>query len=449
MFRRILIANRGEIALRIMRACKDLGVETVAVYSQADRNAMHVQLADVSICIGPGPSSESYLNIPALIAAAEIADAEAIHPGYGFLSENAHFVEVVNECGFTFIGPPASAIAAVGDKVSAKELAKKVGVPTVPGSDGPIENERDAIEVAKKVGYPVLIKASAGGGGRGMRVCHDDDQVAKGFHSARAEAESAFKNPMLFMEKYLERPRHIEVQILGDQHGNVIHLGERDCSLQRRHQKLLEESPSTVITPELRKQMGAAAVRLVKEAGYYSAGTCEFLFDRHGRYYFIEVNSRIQVEHPVTEEVTGVDLIQEMIKIAAGERLAIKQEDIKPRGHAIELRINAEDPDQNFKPCPGTVTRFVAPAGPGVRWDSHVYQGYTVPPYYDSMVGKLIVHRPTRRQAIATAKRALEELVVEGITTTAPLFQRILDHSDFIKGDVDTGFIERYFSPTK
>ncbi|MEZ5965827.1 MAG: acetyl-CoA carboxylase biotin carboxylase subunit [Planctomycetota bacterium] len=449
MFRRILIANRGEIALRVMRACKDLGVETVAVYSQADRDAMHVQIADVAICIGPGPSVESYLNIPALIAAAEIADAEAIHPGYGFLSENAHFVDVVNECGFTFIGPPAAAIGAVGDKVSAKEIAKKAGVPTVPGSDGPVESERDALEVARRIGYPVLIKASAGGGGRGMRVCRDDDEVVRGYHSARTEAESAFKNSTVFIEKYLERPRHIEVQILGDQHGNVVHLGERDCSLQRRHQKLVEESPSPVITPELRAEMGDAAVRLVREVGYYSAGTCEFLFDREGRYYFIEVNSRIQVEHPVTEEVTGVDLIQEMIRVAAGERLALKQDEIRPQGHAIEFRINAEDPEQNFKPSPGTVTRFVAPAGPGVRWDSHVYQGYVVPPYYDSMVGKLIVHRPTRRQAIAVAKRALDELVLEGVTTTASLFQRIVEHSDFVKGDVDTGFIERYFSPPK
>jgi len=449
VFRRILIANRGEIALRIMRACKDLGVETVAVYSQADRDSMHVQLADVSICIGPGPSVDSYLNIPALIAAAEIADAEAIHPGYGFLSENAHFVEVVDECGFTFIGPPAKAISAVGDKVSAKELAKKAGVPTVPGSDGPVETERDALEVARAVGYPVLIKASAGGGGRGMRVCRDADEVVRGFHAARTEAESAFKNSTVFLEKYLDRPRHIEVQILGDQHGNIVHLGERDCSLQRRHQKLVEESPSPVVTPELRREMGAAAVRLVREAGYYSAGTCEFLFDREGRYYFIEVNSRIQVEHPVTEEVTGVDLIQEMIKIAAGERLALQQEEIRPQGHAIEFRINAEDPEQGFKPSPGTVQRFVAPAGPGVRWDSHVYQGYVVPPYYDSMVGKLIVHRPTRRQAIAVAKRALDEIVLEGITTTVPLFQRIVEHSDFVKGDVDTGFIERYFTPPK
>jgi acetyl-CoA carboxylase biotin carboxylase subunit len=446
VFRRILIANRGEIALRIMRACKDLGIETVAVYSQADRNAMHVQLADVSICIGPGPSTESYLNIPALIAAAEIADAEAIHPGYGFLSENAHFVDVVNDCGFTFIGPPAKAIASVGDKVSAKELAKKTGVATVPGSDGALESERDALEVARRVGYPVLIKASAGGGGRGMRVCHDDEQLVRGFHSARTEAESAFKNPMVFLEKYLDRPRHIEIQILGDQHGNIVHLGERDCSLQRRHQKLVEESPSPVVTPEVRQAMGEAAVRLVRAAGYYSAGTCEFLFDRQGNYYFIEVNSRIQVEHPVTEQVMGVDLIQEMIRVAAGEKLSLKQEELTPRGHAIEFRINAEDPDHGFKPSPGTVHRFRAPGGPGVRWDSHVYQGYTVPPYYDSMVGKLIVHRPTRRQAIAAAKRALDEMVLEGITTTIPLFLRILDHSDFVKGDVDTGFIERYFT---
>ena len=449
MFRKILIANRGEIALRILRACKDLGVETVAVYSQADRNALHVELADSAICIGPGPSADSYLNIPALIAAAEIADAEAIHPGYGFLSENAHFVDVCNECGFTFIGPPATAIAAVGDKVSAKELAKRAGVPTVPGSDGPIESERDALEVARRVGYPVLIKASAGGGGRGMRVCHDDEQLVRGFHSARTEAEKAFKNPMVYLEKYLDRPRHIEFQLLGDQHGNVIHLNERDCSLQRRHQKLLEESPSPVLSEATRKAMGDAAVRLAREAGYYSAGTCEFLYDRDGNYYFIEVNSRIQVEHPVTEECMGVDLIQEMIRIAAGERLSLTQADVVSRGHAIEFRINAEDPTQGFKPSPGLVTRFRAPGGPGVRWDSHMYQGYTIPPHYDSMVGKLIVHRPTRRQAIAAALRALDELVVEGVATTTDLFREILQHSDFVKGDVDTGFIERYFTPAR
>jgi acetyl-CoA carboxylase biotin carboxylase subunit len=447
VFGRILIANRGEIALRIMRACKELSIETVAVYSQADRNAVYLADADVTICIGPPASRSSYLNIPALIAAAEVANVEAIHPGYGFLSENAHFVDVCNECELTFIGPSAKSIAAVGDKVQAIELARRAGVPTVPGSGGPIDSEREAMEVARRIGYPVLIKAAAGGGGRGMRVVNDEDGVENGIGQARAEAEAAFKNSTVYLEKYIERPRHVEIQILGDQHGNLIHLGERDCSLQRRHQKLLEESPSVALTPELRARMGEAAVRLAREAEYYSAGTVEFLLDRQGNFFFIEVNARIQVEHPVTEEVTGVDLIQEMIKIAAGERLTLRQEDIRPHGHAIEFRINAEDPDKGFKPSPGKITKLRVPGGPGVRWDSHVYEGYVVPPYYDSMVGKLIVHRGTRRQAIAASRRALSELTVEGITTTRDLFLKILDHSDFAKGDVDTGFIERYFVP--
>ncbi|MCC6669820.1 MAG: acetyl-CoA carboxylase biotin carboxylase subunit [Planctomycetes bacterium] len=447
MFRRILIANRGEIALRILRACKELGIETVAVYSEADRNALHLRYADDTVCIGPPPSRQSYLDIPSLIAAAEIGDVEAIHPGYGFLSENAHFVEVCQSCNIKFIGPSPESIALVGDKVAARELAKKADVPTVPGSDGPVETEAEATAIARTIGYPVLIKAAAGGGGRGMRVAHNEPSLLNGYHQARAEAESAFKNPTVYIEKYVERPRHVEIQILGDQHGNLVHLGERDCSLQRRHQKLLEESPCLVLDENTRLAMGAAAVRIAKAAGYYSAGTVEFLLDREGNFYFIEVNSRIQVEHPVTESVTGMDLIQAMIRIAAGERMNLRQEDITWSGHAIEFRINAEDPDQGFKPSPGTITGFVAPAGPGVRWDSHAYQGYTVPPYYDSMVGKLIVHRRDRRSAIATARRALEEMVVEGIQTTIPLFRKIIDHSDFMSGEVDTGFIERYFTP--
>lgn len=447
MFHRILVANRGEIALRILRACKDLGIETVAVYSEADKDSLHLRYADQTVCIGPAPSADSYLNIPAIIAAAEIADVEAIHPGYGFLSENAHFAEVCQSCNIKFIGPSASAITECGDKVAAKELAARADVPCVPGSDGPVEDEQTALEIARKIGFPVLIKAAAGGGGRGMRVAHNEPSLVTGFHSARAEAEAAFKNSTVYIEKFVEKPRHVEIQILADAHGNVVHLGERDCSLQRRHQKLLEESPCPVLDEETRKKMGEAAVRLAKVADYQSAGTVEFLLDQDKNFYFIEINSRIQVEHPVTEQVTDTDLIREMILIAAGEPLSFRQEDIELRGHAIEFRINAEDPDHNFKPSPGTISTFVPPAGPGIRWDSHVYQGYTVPPHYDSMVGKLIVHRKTRKQAIEAARRAIAELQMDGIATTAPLFLRILDHSDFCAGEIDTGFIDRYFTP--
>jgi acetyl-CoA carboxylase biotin carboxylase subunit len=445
MFRRILIANRGEIALRILRAAKELGIETVAVYSEADKNALHLRYADETVCIGPAESARSYLDIPSLIAAVEIADVEAVHPGYGFLSENAHFVEVCQSCNIKFIGPSAETIALVGDKVRAIELARRENVPTVPGSGGPVESEQEAVAVARRIGFPVLIKAAAGGGGRGMRIAHNDASLVNGFHAARAEAESAFKNGQVYMEKYVERPRHVEVQILGDHHGNLIHLGERDCSLQRRHQKLLEESPCPVLDADTRRAMCKAALRLAKAANYHSAGTVEFLLDRDNNFYFIEINARIQVEHPVSEAVADVDLIQEMIRIAAGEKLSIRQEDVQPRGHAIEFRINAEDPERNFQPCPGKIETMIPPGGPGVRWDSHVYQGYTVPPNYDSMVGKLIVHRPTRRQAIATARRALEEMTLTGIRTTIPLHLRILEHSDFINGEVDTGFIDRYF----
>ncbi len=447
MFHRILIANRGEIALRILRACKDLGIESVAVYSEADKDSLHLRYADETICIGPAASSESYLNIPRLIAAAEIGDVEAIHPGYGFLSENEHFAEVCHSCNIKFIGPSATAIAQCGDKVAAKRLAKEAGVPCVPGSDGPVENEQDALAVAHRIGFPVLIKAASGGGGRGMRVAHNDPSLVTGYHSARSEAEKAFKDSTVYIEKYIEKPRHVEIQIMADQHGNVVHLGERDCSLQRRHQKLVEESPCPVLDESTRLAMGEAAIRLAKMANYTSAGTVEFLLDKDKNFYFIEINSRIQVEHPVTESVTETDLIREMILVAAGEKLSFRQEDIRMRGHAMEFRINAEDPDQNFKPCPGTIKTFVAPAGPGVRWDSHIYQGYTVPPHYDSMVGKLIIHRPTRKQCIEVARRALQELTTDGITTTAGLFLRILEHSDFAAGQVDTGFIDRYFAP--
>ncbi len=446
MFRRILIANRGEIALRIMRACKELDIETVAVYSEADRDLLHLRYADETVCIGPAPSVDSYLNIPALISAAEITDVEAIHPGYGFLSENAHFVEVCQSCNIKFIGPSAETISWVGDKVAARDLAKKAKVQVVPGSEGPVETEQEALEVAREIGFPVLIKAASGGGGRGMRVAHNEVSMVNGYHSARSEAETAFNDSRVYVEKFIERPRHIEVQILADQHGNIVHLGERDCSIQRRHQKLLEESPSPVLDDEARREIGAAAVRIAKVADYYSAGTVEFILDREGNFYFIEVNARIQVEHPVTEEVTGVDLIKEMIKIAAEEPLSLRQEDIRARGHSFEFRINAEDPDQNFKPCPGIIENLIVPSGPGVRWDSHAYQGYKVPMHYDSMVGKLIVHRPSRKEALRVARRALEELTIEGIATTRPLFLRILEHSDFINGEVDTGFIDRFFS---
>ena len=447
MFSRILIANRGEIALRILRACKDLGIETVAVYSEADRDSLHLRFADETICIGKAPSTESYLNIPALIAAAEIADVEAIHPGYGFLSENEHFAEVCQSCNIKFIGPSPEAIANCGDKVAAKVLARQAGVPCVPGSDGPVETEEDALAIARKIGFPVLVKAAAGGGGRGMRVAHNEPSLVTGYHAARSEAEKAFKDSTVYLEKYIEKPRHVEIQIIGDMHGNVVHLGERDCSLQRRHQKLVEESPCPVLDEATRKAMGDAAVRLAKTANYYSAGTVEFLLDKNNNFYFIEINSRIQVEHPVTEMVTGTDLIREMILIAAGNKLSFEQKDIRMQGCAMEFRINAEDPERGFKPSPGTIKTFHAPGGPGVRWDSHVYQGYTVPPHYDSMVGKLIIYRPTRKLVLETARRALQELTCDGIATTQGLFLRILEHSDFASGDIDTGFIDRYFTP--
>jgi acetyl-CoA carboxylase biotin carboxylase subunit len=447
MFSRILIANRGEIALRILRACKDLGIETVAVYSEADRDSLHLRFADETICIGKAPSTESYLNIPALIAAAEIADVEAIHPGYGFLSENEHFAEVCQSCNIKFIGPSPEAIANCGDKVAAKILARQAGVPCVPGSDGPVESEEDALAIARKIGFPVLVKAAAGGGGRGMRVAHNEPSLVTGYHAARSEAEKAFKDSTVYLEKYIEKPRHVEIQILGDMHGNVVHLGERDCSLQRRHQKLVEESPCPVLDEKTRQAMGEAAVRLAKTANYYSAGTVEFLLDKNNNFYFIEINSRIQVEHPVTEMVTGTDLIREMIMIAAGHKLSFEQKDIRMQGCAMEFRINAEDPDRGFKPSPGLIKTFLAPGGPGVRWDSHVYQGYTVPPHYDSMVGKLIIYRPTRKLVLETARRALQELTCDGIATTQGLFLRILEHSDFASGEIDTGFIDRYFAP--
>ena len=446
MFRRVLIANRGEIAQRVIRTCRELGIETVAVYSEADADALYLRQADETICIGPAPSSKSYLNIPAIISAAEVADVDAIHPGYGFLSENEHFAEVCNSCNITFIGPDPESVAAVGNKARARAMAVEADVPVVPGSDGPVQDEKTALEVAQRLGYPVMIKASSGGGGRGMRIARNDPSLVSGFHAARAEAEAAFGDPTVYLEKFVENPRHIEVQLLGDKHGNVIHLFERDCSIQRRHQKLIEEAPSPSLTPELRQRMGEAAVRLAKHAKYYNAGTCEFLLDKKGNFYFIEVNARIQVEHTVTEMVTGVDLVREQILVAAGEKLSYRQEDIRLNGHCIECRINAEDPDKDFQPSPGLIQMYAPPGGPGIRVDSHAYSGYRIPPNYDSMIGKLLAHRSSRDAAIATMLRALDEYVIVGPKTTIPLLSKVLDHSDFRSARHDTGFVERYMS---
>ncbi|MCX7416241.1 MAG: acetyl-CoA carboxylase biotin carboxylase subunit [Planctomycetia bacterium] len=443
MFKRILIANRGEIALRVIRACRELGVETVAIYSQADRDAGYLQLADEAICVGPARAADSYLRIDRVISAAEIGNVQAIHPGYGFLSENAHFAEVCRSCDIGFIGPTPEAMARVGDKNSARALAREAGVPCVPGSDGLITSEQEAVTIARSIGFPVLLKATAGGGGKGMRVAANDLALASAWQQASAEAQAAFGNAGIYIERYVERPRHVEVQILGDMHGTMLHLWERDCSTQRRHQKLIEESPSPRLAPETRAAMCAAAVRLAKTAGYHSAGTVEFIVDQQGNFYFIEINARIQVEHPVSEMVTGIDLVKAQIRVAAGEKLELKQEDIVPRGHAIECRINAEDPANGFRPCPGRIERITAPGGFGVRFDSHVAAGYVVPPHYDSLLGKLIVHQATRREAIETMARALKELRIEGIKTTVPLHLEVLANSAFHDSQVDTTFVER------
>ena len=445
MFQRVLVANRGEIALRVIRACRDLGVGVVCVYSTADRGAPWLALADEAVCIGPGPAADSYLKYTRIIAAAEKTNVDALHPGYGFLSENAEFAEMCRECNIEFIGPPHDAMRKLGNKNEAKKLARLAKVPLVPGSEGLLTTEDEALKIARQIGYPVLIKAAAGGGGRGMRVARNDHGLVTGFQSARQEAEAAFKDGSVFLEKYLEQPRHVEVQLLGDTHGNVIHLYERDCSLQRRHQKLVEESPAPNLPTRTRDDMCKAAVRLAKQAGYYSAGTCEFLVDKQNNYYFIEVNSRIQVEHPVTELVTGVDLVREQIRVAAGEKLRYKQSDIVQKGSAIECRINAEDPANNFQPSAGTITRWQPPGGPGVRLDTHVVAGYRVPPNYDSLVAKLLVHQPTRPEAIAAMRRALAEFTVEGIKTTVPIHQKIFNTAAFVDGQVDTTFIERVF----
>jgi acetyl-CoA carboxylase, biotin carboxylase subunit len=442
MFHKVLIANRGEIALRIIRACKELGIKTVAVYSTADSESLHVKLADESVCIGPPPSSQSYLNINAIISAAELTDSEAIHPGYGFLSENAAFAEICENCGITFIGPSSESMRLMGDKISARQAVIKENVPILPGTKEGVNDVAEAVKIAKKIGFPVIIKATAGGGGRGMKIVHSPAALPNAFATARAEAQAGFGNPEVYIEKYCENPRHVEIQILADKHGNVIHLGERDCSIQRRHQKLLEEAPSTVSTPELRKAMGDAAVRAAKAVGYSSVGTMEFLVDKQNNFFFMEMNTRIQVEHPVTEMVTGVDLVREQIRSAAGLKLRYKQSDIKIQGHAIECRINAEDP-LKFTPSPGKITSYHTPGGLGVRVDSFVYDQYTVLPHYDSLIAKLIVHAETREDAIRRMARALDEYIVEGIRTTIPFHKRIMANKDFIEGNIDTSFLER------
>jgi len=443
MFSRILIANRGEVALRIIRACKELGVETVVVFSEADRDASYLHLADERICIGPGPSAESYLNIPRIIAAAEIADVEAIHPGYGFLAENSHFAEVCRDCKIEFIGPSVESMKTLGDKIQAKALARSAGVPTAPDSDGAVETVADAVRIANEIGFPVVLKAAAGGGGRGIRFAHNEATLKSVFKQAQTEAEIAFNDGRLYMEKCIENFRHIEVQILGDYTGKIIHLYERECSVQRRRQKIIEETPAPGLDPDLREEICTAAVRLAGKVGYQNAGTVEFMLDSDNNFYFLEVNTRIQVEHPITEMVTGMDLVQWQLRIASGEKLDVDQRDIKQTGTSIECRINAEDPEHDFRPSPGRVDAFVAPGGLGVRWDSHVYQGYEIPPTYDSLIGKLIVHRATREETIATTRRALEEFVIFPTKTTVPLCRDILRHDRFISGKWDTTYIER------
>jgi len=439
--KKILIANRGEIALRIIRACKELGIRTVAVYSEADVHSLHVRFADEAVCIGPGASSESYLNIPRIISAAEVTNADAIHPGYGFLAENAEFAEVCESCNIIFIGPTPEMIANMGDKAFAKNTMKRAGVPIIPGSDGLLTDVNEALAVADEIGYPIILKATAGGGGRGMRVVRERSELERAFDQARQEAQAAFGNPGLYMEKFFDHPRHIEVQIIGDTHGNIYALGERECSIQRKHQKLIEESPSPVINEELRQKMSEAAIRGAKSVNYINAGTIEFLY-QDGQFYFMEMNTRIQVEHPVTEAVFGLDLIKEQIRVAAGEKLQGINPDHKLRGHAIECRINAEDPEQDFRPSPGKITAFHVPGGPGVRVDTHAYAQYVIPPYYDSLIAKLIVHGRDRDEAIGRMERALEEFIIEGIKTTIPFHQMMMRHPDFKAGNFDTKFVE-------
>jgi acetyl-CoA carboxylase biotin carboxylase subunit len=443
MFKKVLIANRGEIALRVIRACRELGIETVAVYSEADRDNLHVRFADDDVCIGPAPSRLSYLRIPNLIAAAEITGADAIHPGYGFLAESAEFAETCEASNIAFIGPTAEQIRLMGDKAAARKLAQEQKVPVVPGSKGAIESPTDALKVAHEIGFPVIIKAAAGGGGKGMRVAADADAFLQAFSLARNEALAAFGSAEVYVEKYLDQPRHVEIQIMGDRHGKVIHLCERDCSIQRRHQKVVEEAPSPAVSQELREVMGGSAVRLAERIGYVGAGTIEFLLDTDGSFYFMEMNTRIQVEHPVTEMVTNFDLVKEQIRVAAGEPIKLLLKGSRVRGHAIECRVNAEDPFRNFQPSPGTITTYHPPGGPGVRVDTHIYAGYTVPPYYDSLLAKVVVHGRTRTEALARMYQALDSFIIEGITTNIPFLRRIVSHPDFVAGEVDTKFLER------
>jgi acetyl-CoA carboxylase biotin carboxylase subunit len=440
---KLLIANRGEIALRILRTCREMGIATVAVHSTVDRNALHVQLADEAVCVGEAPSSRSYLNIPNILAAATSRGADAIHPGYGFLAENANFAEICQAHSITFVGPSPESIRAMGDKSTAKHTMQRVGVPTIPGSEGLLDTPQTAARLAEAMGYPVMIKATAGGGGRGMRLVPSAEQLESLFRAAQGEAEAAFGNPGLYMEKFIDRPRHVEVQILADRHGNVVHLGERDCSVQRRHQKLLEEAPSPGLSTDLRQRMGNAAVSAARSIGYEGAGTVEFLLDRSGRFYFMEMNTRIQVEHPVTEMVTGIDLIAEQLRIAGGEPISVLQEEIQIHGHAIECRINAEDPSHNFRPAPGRITGWLPPGGPGVRVDSHVYTGYEIPPFYDSLIGKLIVWGVDRDAALRRLRRALSECAITGIPTTIDFHLALLDRPEFQRGDIHTKFVEQ------
>jgi acetyl-CoA carboxylase biotin carboxylase subunit len=448
MFKKILIANRGEIALRVIHACRELGIKTVAVYSEADENSLHVRFADEDVCIGPPRSADSYLNVPAIISAAEITGADAIHPGYGFLSESAYLAEVCEACHIRFIGPDPSVIKLLGDKARAKKAMRKAGVPMLPGSDGPVTGEEQALKVAKDIGYPVIIKAVAGGGGRGMRVVENAGELPNALRTAQREAEAAFGNGDVYVEKYLKNPRHIEFQIIGDHHGNVVHLGERECSIQRRHQKLLEESPSPALSDKVRKKMGSLVVDAAKAVQYTNAGTFEFLMDGDGRFYYMETNTRLQVEHPVTEMVTGIDIVKEQIRIAAGERLSFKQSEVTFTGHSIECRVNAEDPE-TFAPSPGTIHTFSVPGGPGVRVDTFAHAECTVPPYYDSMIAKIIVHGRDRQEAIARMRRTLDMTVIEGIRTSVPLHLKILNEADFQAGRLNTGFMERFMPKQK
>jgi acetyl-CoA carboxylase, biotin carboxylase subunit len=442
MFSKILIANRGEIAMRVIAACKEMGIKTVAVHSEADRDSLHVRYADDDVCIGPAVSKQSYLSISSIIAAAEITGADAIHPGYGFLSENAHFAEIVGECNLTFIGPPAEAIRLMGNKARARDTAKKAGVPIIPGSEGAITTIEEAAEVARSIGYPVILKASAGGGGRGMRICWEESEIQTQYDTARNEAERAFGDGAVYLEKYLERPRHIEIQVFADSYGRTVHLGERECSIQRRHQKLIEESPSPALDDETRRRMGEAAIRLCEAVSYVNAGTIEFLY-QDGEFYFMEMNTRIQVEHPVTEEVTGIDLVKEQIRVAAGERLSVPQGEFRLRGHAMEFRVNAEDP-VTFAPNPGKIRELHLPGGPGVRVDTHIYRDYVVPAHYDSLLAKLIVRGKDRMDTIARGRRALEQFVIEGVKTTIPLHRAILNNEQFIRGDISTRFMDKF-----